>query len=200
MASPVPRGAVRVEVTRLPSGVVEADSVACGGAARDPDRRRAGRGDDAHARARRGARARLLPHRGHPAPPPRRSPPTWRRTRSRSTRRLSTAAASSAASTPRPRAASAARARSRRWRSRRPRVESPLRVAAAVVAALPDRLRRRAGGLRRDGRAARDRALRRRRRGALHPRGRGPPQRDGQGDRLGLPRRRAAARRSACCA
>ncbi len=29
MVSPVPRGAVRVEVTRLPSGAVEADSVAC---------------------------------------------------------------------------------------------------------------------------------------------------------------------------
>ena len=34
------------------------------GAARDPDRRRAGGGDDADARARRGARARLLPLRG----------------------------------------------------------------------------------------------------------------------------------------
>ena len=59
---------------------------------------------------------------------------------------------------------------------------------------------RRAGGVRRDGRAARDRALRRGGRAALRARGRRPAQRDGQGDRLGLRRRAAAARRDRSCA
>ena len=82
-----PQATARLDVTRLPAGTTEPDVVACGGAARDPHRRQAGRRDDAHARARRGARARLLPHRGHCRPSRPRRRPTSPRTPSRSRRR-----------------------------------------------------------------------------------------------------------------
>ena len=78
--------------------------------------------------------------------------------------------------------------RERGSRSRRP-ARRPARAPA-----------RGAARLRRHRRAARDRPLRRRRRAALPARGRRPPQRDGQGRRLGFPRGSAAARRRASSA
>ena len=83
------------------------------------------------------------------------------------------------ASTPPPRAACAARARSRRSPSTPPPLPAGPRVARALLAGLPDRLR--AAGLRAHRRAARDRPVRRRRRAAVRARGRRAPQRDGQG-------------------
>ena len=59
-----PYSAAPVEVVRLPGRPCGARPGRGRGAARDPDRRPPGRGHDAHARARRGARARLLPLRG----------------------------------------------------------------------------------------------------------------------------------------
>ena len=112
-----------------------------------------------------------------------------RRRAGRSTRR-----GSSGASTRRRRAASAARARSRRSRSRRARVESQLRVPLGARRRAARPAARGAGRVRGDRRAARDGALRRGGRAALRARGRRPPQRDGQGDRLGVRRRAAAAR------
>ena len=56
-----PYSAAASRSLRLPGGHDRARSRRRRGAARDPDRRRAGRGHDADARARRGARARLLP-------------------------------------------------------------------------------------------------------------------------------------------
>ena len=77
-----------------------------------------------------------------------------------------------------------------------PRVESKLRVPLALVASLPDRLREAQAAFAVDRRPARDRALLRRRRAAVRPRGRRPAQRAGQGRRLGLPGAAAAARRA----
>ena len=82
-----PYSAAAVDVVRLPAGATERDRVAVeepleiriGGAA--------GRRHDAHARARRGARARLLPLRGPAAGERARCPTTSPRTRSTSTRR-----------------------------------------------------------------------------------------------------------------
>ena len=78
-------------------------------------------------------------------------------------------------------------------RRRRPRSPLDVRRVAARPAA------RGTGGVRRDGRPARDRPLHRRRRAPLRARGRRPPQRDGQGDRLGAPRGLAAARDTVLC-
>ena len=89
------------------------------GAARDPDRRAARRGDDADAGPRRGARTRLRALGGAAPRRARGSRTTSPRTRSSSTRRASTPTGSRAASTRRPPAASAARARSKRSPSRR---------------------------------------------------------------------------------
>ena len=75
-----------------------------------------------------------------------------------------------------------------------PRVESELRVPLAVVTGLPEALRaaqatfEATGGLHATG------SLLARRRAALPARGRRPAQRDGQGDRLGVPRGPPAAR------
>ena len=74
------------------------------------------------------------------------------------------------------------------------RVESQLRVPLALVVALPDRLREAQAAFAATGGLHATGPLRRRRRAALRARGRRPPQRDGQGDRLGLRRRAAAAR------
>ena len=170
------------------------------GAARDPDQRprrsrsRCGRpGTTRSSRSASASRRACAPRRrGAPGRP--------RRERRRGRRaRASTRRGSSAASTRRPPAASAARARSRRSRSRRRGSRAGSASRAALLAALPDRLRARAGRVRRDRRPARDRALRRRRRAALPARGRRPAQRDGQGRRLGVPRRAAAARASVLC-
>ena len=76
-----------------------------------------------------------------------------------------------------------------------PRVESQLRVPLALVVVAARPAARGAGGVRRDRRPARDRAVHGGRRAALRARGRRPPQRAGQGDRLGVRRRAAAARR-----
>ena len=65
-----------------------------------------------------------------------------------------------------------------------PRVESGLRVPFAVVLDLPERLRG-AQAASRSRAAPRHGPLRRGRRAPLPPRGRRPPQRDGQGRRLG---------------
>ena len=83
-----------------------------------------------------------------------------------------------------------------------PRVESELRSRRRSVVAAARPAARRTGGVRGDGRAARDRALLRRGRAALHPRGRRPAQRAGQGDRPRVPRRPAAVvrRRSSASA
>ena len=78
-----------------------------------------------------------------------------------------------------------------------PRVESDsARAARARVASLPDRLREAQAAFERDRWAARDRAVHSGGRAALPARGRRPPQRDGQGDRLGV-RARGACRSAA---
>ena len=108
--------------------------------------------DDAHARPRRGARARLPPRRGpdRRAARGRASPTTSPRTSSRSPGRCC-ATRARGASTRRRRAGSAARARSRRSPSTRRRWPPARRVDRALLAALPDRLRQptfeRTGGL-----------------------------------------------------
>ena len=155
---------------------------------------RARRGDDAHARARRGARARLLPLRG-PASDGR--APAGRPRGQHRRRRgagLRSARGCSGASTRRPRAASAARARSKRSPSRRRASSRSCTCRSPLVAALPDRLREAQAAFAVDGRPARDRSVRRGRRAALRARGRRPAQRARQGDRLGVRRGTAAAR------
>ena len=148
---------------------------------------------------RRGARARLLPHRGYPRDG-RGCPPTWRRTRSRSRRRRSTGAASQRSFYTSSSCGVCGKGALEAVAVEAPRVESELaRARRRWSRRCPDRLRDGAADVRRDRRAPRDRPLRRRRRAALRARGRRPPQRDGQGDRLGVRRRPAAARRRVLC-
>ena len=153
---------------------------------------RAAGGDDADPRQRRRAGARLPPRRGpdrRGRAPPRR-PPTSPPTRSRSAGRCA-ATPARAASTRAPRAASAARARSRRspsmrrWRARarsRPRRSSPPSPSGCRQPAFELTGGLHATGLFDAGGRAAPRA-----------RGRRSPQRDGQGDRPGVARRRRAA-------
>ena len=120
-----------------------------------------------------------------------------RPTRSRSPARCC-ASPARARSTPRPRAGCAARARSRRspcTPSRSP--DGPrARARAARRAARPPA----PADVRPHRRPARHRAVQRRGRAAVRARGRRPPQRDGQGDRLGAARRARAAAPDTCCA
>ncbi len=125
---------------------------------------------------------------GMPADSARGCRTTSPRTPSRSTRRASTRSGCGGASTPPRRAASAARARSRRSPSRRRASRAELRVPRRARRGAARAAPRGPGRVRRDRRPARDGPLRRGRRAALRARGRRPAQRDGQGDRLGVPR------------
>ena len=185
------RPAVRDDEGRGPPGSRTASATRRGrsrGAARDPDRRPARRGDDAHARPRRGARARLRALRGPAARPAPGCPTTSPRTPSSSTRPASIPTGSRGASTRRARAASAARAPSRRSRSRRRGSRATSASPPRGSRRCPTACARRRPAFAATGGHPRDRPLRRRRRAALPPRGRGPPQRDGQGRRLGVRR------------
>ena len=117
------------------------------GAAGDPRRRRRADRHDAHARPRRGARARLPVRRGADRRAARRRarPTTSRRTSSRCAARCC-ATRARGASTRRRRAGCAARARSRRSPSTRRSLPDGPRVARALLAALPERLRQPAFG------------------------------------------------------
>ncbi len=120
-------------------------------------------------------------------------PPTSPRTSSRSTPRRPTWARSSAPSTRRRRAGSAGRARSRRSPSTRLASRATSRSPSRVLAAPPLALAKAqaafalTGGLHATGLFSPDGT-------ALRAGGRRPAQRDGQGDRLGLPRTAVAAR------
>ena len=192
-----PYSAAEVDVVRLPDGRRERDRVAV----EEPLEIRIGgrprRGDDADARARRGARARLLPLRGAAAgggAPPRR--PRREHRRGRRARLRREPRCSEASTRPRP-AASAARARSRRSRSTR-RASSPSSACRSTSSRrCPTGSATAQAAFAVTGRPARDRALRRRTATlAVRARGRGPPQRVRQGDRLGVRRGTAAARRA----
>ena len=159
----------------------------------------AGRGDDAHARARLRAGRGLPLRRGDRLDGARddaaRGPGGEHR--GRRSRRARCRRPRGASTRPRP-AGSAGRARSRRSRrSRRSVAGGPsIRARAARRAARPAA----PADLRAHRRAARDRPVRRGRRAAGGARGRRPPQRDGQGDRA---RRCCPARcrsPSTCCA
>ena len=190
-----PYSTAPADVVRAPGRRRGAGRAGRRGAARDPDQRRADRGDDAHARARRGARARVLPVRG-PAPgrrAPRRttSPPTS----SRSTRPGSTRRGCSAASTPLLPAASAGKARSKQLRSMRrasraasssPRTSSPDCPTDSARRSLPSPPP--AGCTRPASSTPAGELL-------CPPRGRRPPQRLRQGRRLGIRRGPPSARR-----
>ena len=128
---------------------------------------RAAGGDDAHARQRRRAGARVPPRRGPDrrgrAPPGR--PPISPPTRSRSAGPLRRDPGRAQLLHDAPRAGSAARARSRRSQSTRRWRARARRSPARLLAALPERLPQPAFELHR--RPARDRAVRRRRRSLL---------------------------------
>ena len=166
------------------------------GAAGDPRRRRATRRDDAHARARRGAGARLPLRRGADRRARARPGSTedFAANIDRGRRVRCCAIPARGASTRRPRAASAARARSRRSRSTRRRLAA--RARSSTASCWPrcrERLRQptfeRTGGLHATGLFDAAGEL------LIVPRGRRPPQRDGQGHRPGAARRAAAAGR-----
>ena len=131
----------RVEVSRHPSGERERDLVAV----EEPLEIRIGGEPVAVTMrtpgARRGARARVRRRRGtRPGRRARARGPRGEHGRARACAH-STPSGCGGTSTPRPRAASAGRARSRRSRSTRRRSSRTLRVGAALLAALPDRLR-----------------------------------------------------------
>ena len=140
--------------------------------------------------SRRGARARLLPHGG---------PRAARSRAARRPRREHGRGRGAAASIPSGsrrqllhvvlvRRLREGRARGGRGRARRASRATLARRVRRRRASLPERLRAAQRAFDGDRRAARDRALRRRRRAALRARGRRPAQRDGQGRRLGVPR------------
>ena len=79
-------------------------------------------------------------------------------------------------------------------RGQRPAYREHARGSLRRDCVAPDAAARGAAGVRSDRRAACDRAVRRRRRACVRARGRRPPQRHGQGRRLGVPRGRTAAR------
>ena len=93
----------------------------------------------------------------------------------------------------RPPAASAAGRASTRWRCAARRRPTGRSCRREVLLGLPDALRARPAGVRRDRRPARGRAVRRRGAAAAPARGRRPPQRGRQGDRRRRAGRRAAA-------
>ena len=129
------------------------------GTARDPGRRQAAGGDDADARQRRRAGARIPPRRGPDRRGPRRhAARRSRRQHDRGQRAAAAAIPARAASTRAPRAGSAARARSRRSRSMRRWRPRARRSPARSSPRSPSRMR--AAGVRAHRRPARDRALR----------------------------------------
>ena len=154
-----------------------------------------GRRDDAHARPRRGAGARLLPLRGAAAGGARGCRTIWPRTRSSvDAPGLRSRRGSRAASTPSSSCGVCGKGALEAVAVEAPRVESELpRAARRSSRRCPT------GSARRSRRSTRPAACTRpgsstRGRAALPARGRRPPQRDGQGDRLGVRRRAAAAR------
>ena len=164
------------------------------GAARDPGRRRAGRGDDADAGRRRGAGARVPPRRGADRRPARAAGP-------------SADLAANVVEVAGPLARDAGGApllhdllvRGLRQGGARggrgPRSGGAAGADGLAAAARRPPRSPRAAGVRAQRRPPRDRAVHRRRRARLRPRGRRPPQRDGQGDRLGAARGPRAALR-----
>ena len=158
-----PYSAAAVDVVRLPAGRQRARPRRGRGAARDPHRRPAGRGDDAHARATtrssRSASAsrRASSRRRATAGRPRREHRRRRRAGLRSC-----AAPAELLHDVVVRRLRQGRARGGRGRGAARRVEAAGLACARVVAARP--AARGAGGVRRDGRPARDRPLHRGRR------------------------------------
>ena len=128
----------RVRLTRIPGGE-DGDVVAV----EEPLEIRIGggrRGDDAHARPRRGARARLRLSEGL-APRGAACRTIWPRTRSRSTRPASTSGGLQRSFYTTSSCGVCGKGALEAVAVEAPRVDSELRVAAALVAALPDRLR-----------------------------------------------------------
>ena len=187
-----PYTTARIDVSRLPGGARRRRRRRRRGAARDPHRGQTGRGHDADAGARRGARARVLHLRGA-QPAGARLPDDLAANVVEVDAPGSIRTGWRARSTPRPRVACVARARSRRSPSRRlgSRASSPWRSRScrSCLSGFVRRRRRSSSpvGCTRPGSS-------RRRRAALPPRGRRPAQRDGQGDRLGVARGAPAAR------
>ena len=140
---------------------------------------------DAHPGRRRGAGARLPARRGAdrrsraPAGPP----PDLAGNTVEVDGPAAHASPAAAPSTRPPRAACAGRARSRRWPCTRPAPPTGPHVDRELLAALPDRLSQ--PTLRAHRRPARHRPVHAGRRADRRQRGRRPPQRHGQGDRLG---------------
>ena len=163
-----------------------------GGAARDPRRRDGGGRHHADPGARRGARARVLPHgraRSCRRPSDRRPRRERRRGRRPGRRPAGDPALLLHLVVVRGLREGRPRGGRRRRAARRERPRRPVRGAGRP----PDGAHRGAGGVRAHRRPPRDRALLARRHVALHAGGRRPPQRDGQGGRVGIRRGPAAA-------